>query len=110
MNTRRIVSAEWESARQDLLVKEKELTRARDRLAAERRRMPWSAVEKAYEFDGPEGKVRLLDLFDGRRQPIVYRAFLEPGVSGWLRSLRLAPSTPVSAARWWPIRWRTPPI
>ncbi len=59
---------EWEAARQKLLVKEKELTRARDALAAERRRMPWVAVEKEYEFDGPKGKASLLDLFDGRRQ------------------------------------------
>ena len=66
-----------------LLVKEKALTRARDALAAERRRMPWMAVEKAYEFDGPQGRVSLLDLFEGRRQLIVYRAFFEPGVYGW---------------------------
>src|ERR1700692_643934 len=84
MNRSRIVSAqEWEAAREQLLVKEKELTRARDALAAERRRMPWLAVEKEYEFDGPEGKASLLDLFDGRRQLIVYRAFFEPGVYGW---------------------------
>ena len=57
--------------------------RARDALAAERRRMPWMAVEKAYEFEGPTGKVSLLDLFEGRRQLIVYRAFFEPGVFGW---------------------------
>jgi predicted dithiol-disulfide oxidoreductase (DUF899 family) len=74
---------EWEAARQQLLVKEKELTRARDALAAERRRMPWLAVEKDYEFGGPEGKASLLDLFEGRRQLIVYRAFFEPGVFGW---------------------------
>src|SRR5437667_10723400 len=80
----RIVSPqEWEAARQQLLVKEKELTRARDALAAKRRRMPWLAVEKQYEFDGPKGKASLLDLFDGRRQLIVYRAFFEPGVKGW---------------------------
>src|SRR4029077_4667457 len=47
------------------------------------RRMPWQAVEHAYEFDGPDGKASLLDLFDGRRQLIVYRAFFEPGVHGW---------------------------
>ena len=58
---------EWEAARQQLLVKEKELTRARDALAAERRRMPWLAVEKEYAFEGPEGQVSLLDLFEGRR-------------------------------------------
>src|SRR3954464_5806414 len=79
-----VVSAkEWEAARQQLLVKEKELTRARDALAAERRRMPRMAVEKEYVFDGPEGKASLVDLFDGRRQLIAYRAFFEPGVAGW---------------------------
>src|SRR5437868_15366648 len=55
MDTPPIVSPqEWEAAREQLLVKEKELTRARDALAAERRRMPWLAVEKEYVFDGPE--------------------------------------------------------
>jgi predicted dithiol-disulfide oxidoreductase (DUF899 family) len=84
LSTPPIVSPqEWEVARQQLLVKEKALTRARDALAAERRRMPWLAVEKEYEFDGPRGKASLLDLFDGRRQLIVYRAFYEPGVYGW---------------------------
>src|SRR6202047_471915 len=84
INRSRIVSPqEWEAARQQLLVKEKDLTRARDALAAERRRMPWLAVEKEYAFDGPKGKASLLDLFDGRRQLIVYRAFFEPGVKGW---------------------------
>ncbi|MFJ6636821.1 DUF899 domain-containing protein [Streptomyces sp. NPDC091376] len=84
MNTPPVVSPqEWEAARLQLLVEEKKLTRARDALAAERRRMPWLAVEKAYAFDGPEGRVSLLDLFAGRRQLIVYRAFFEPGVSGW---------------------------
>jgi predicted dithiol-disulfide oxidoreductase (DUF899 family) len=84
---------EWEAARQQLLVKEKELTRARDALAAERRRMPWLAVEKEYEFDGPKGKASLLDLFEGRRQLIVYRAFFEPGVSA-------GPTMPAPAAPW----------
>src|SRR5258708_1447393 len=84
MNKPPIVSQqEWEAARQQLLVKEKALTRSRDALAAERRRMPWMTVEKNYEFDGPNGKVSLLDLFGGRRQLIVYRAFFEPGVFGW---------------------------
>jgi predicted dithiol-disulfide oxidoreductase (DUF899 family) len=84
MKTPPIVSSlEWEAARQQLLVKEKELTRARDAMAAERRRMPWLAANKNYEFDGPKGKVSLLDLFDGRPQLIVYRAFFEPGVFGW---------------------------
>ena len=74
---------EWEAARQQLLVKEKALTHARDAMAAERRRMPWLAVKKAYQFDGPQGRTGLLDLFDGRRQLILYRAFFEPGVYGW---------------------------
>jgi predicted dithiol-disulfide oxidoreductase (DUF899 family) len=83
-NTPPIVSQqEWEAAHQQLLVKEKAFTRSRDALAAERRRMPWLAVDKKYEFDGPKGKVSLLDLFEGRRQLIVYRAFFEPGVFGW---------------------------
>src|SRR5262245_38970851 len=74
---------EWEAARERLLVKEKAQTRARDALAAERRRMPWLAVEKEYSFEGPKGRASLLDLFDGRRQLLVYRAFFEPGVGGW---------------------------
>ncbi|HTS64916.1 MAG TPA: DUF899 domain-containing protein [Candidatus Acidoferrales bacterium] len=78
-----VTQEEWEAARQQLLVKEKAFTRSRDALAAERRRMPWMAVEKRYEFEGPRGKVSLLDLFEGRRQLIVYRAFFEPGVFGW---------------------------
>src|SRR5688500_12640700 len=84
MQTPPVVSPQdWEVARQELLVKEKELTRARDALAAERRRMPWMAVEKEYAFEGPDGPASLLDLFDGRRQLIVYRFFYEPGVGGW---------------------------
>jgi predicted dithiol-disulfide oxidoreductase (DUF899 family) len=82
METPPVVSPEeWEAARQELLVKEKELTRARDALAAERRRMPRVAVETEYEFEGPDGPVSLLGLFAGRRQLIVYRFFYEPGVA-----------------------------
>src|SRR5258707_8319979 len=73
----------WAAAREQLLVKEKAVMRTHDALAAERRRMPWMAVEKDYEFDGPEGRTSLLGLFEGRRQLIVYRAFFEPGVHGW---------------------------
>ena len=83
MKTHIVSAQEWEAARQQMLVKEKALTRARDALAAERRRMPWQAVEKKYAFDGPHGKASLLDLFDGRHQLIVYRAFFELGVHGW---------------------------
>jgi predicted dithiol-disulfide oxidoreductase (DUF899 family) len=82
MNTPPIVAAEeWKAAREKLLVKEKEHTRSRDALAAERRRMPWMAVEKEYGFEGPDGSASLADLFDGRRQLIVYRAFYGPEVT-----------------------------
>ena len=84
VNAPPIVSPEvWAAAREQMLVKEKAFVRARDALAAERRRMPWMAVKKAYEFEGPHGKVSLCDLFEGRRQLIIYRAFFEPGVFGW---------------------------
>ncbi|MFN8215622.1 MAG: DUF899 domain-containing protein [Solirubrobacterales bacterium] len=79
-----LVSPEqWQAAREELLAKEKELTRARDALAAERRRMPRMAVEKEYRFEGPDGAATLRDLFAGRSQLIVYRFFFEPGASGW---------------------------
>ena len=82
MNTPPIVSPqEWEEARLELLVKEKELTRARDAMAAERRRMPWMVVEKDYRFEGPNGPASFADLFDGRRQLIVYRFFYEPDIT-----------------------------
>ena len=74
---------EWDAAWRQMLVKEKTHSRARDALAAERRRMPWLAVDKHYVFEGPNGRLSLLDLFAGRRQLIVYRAFHEPGVFGW---------------------------
>ncbi|BBY42406.1 DUF899 domain-containing protein [Mycolicibacterium celeriflavum] len=81
MKTPPIVSAqEWDAALKEMLVKEKELTRARDALAAQRRRMPWTPVQKEYVFEGPDGKASLLDLFQGRRQLIVYRAFFGPKV------------------------------
>ena len=84
MQTPEIVTEqEWEEARQQLLVKEKEVTRAHDALAAQRRRMPWLEAQKAYAFDGPNGNASLADLFEGRRQLIIYRAFFEPGVAGW---------------------------
>jgi predicted dithiol-disulfide oxidoreductase (DUF899 family) len=87
MDTPSIVSPrEWAAARDKLLVKEKELTRARDALGAERRRMPWMAVEKDYRFEGPDGAATLLELFAGRRQLVVYRFFFEPGVAGWPES------------------------
>jgi predicted dithiol-disulfide oxidoreductase (DUF899 family) len=84
MKTPPIVSPqEWNDAREKLLVKEKQHTRAGDALAAERRRMPWMAVEKEYRFDGPDGPVSFADLFEGRRQLIVYRAFYGPEVTSY---------------------------
>jgi len=79
-----VVSAEeWQKAWEQMLVKEKEHTHARDALAAARRRMPWLAVEKEYIFEGPQGKLSLLDLFEGRRQLVLYRAFYDSDVYGW---------------------------
>lgn len=93
MNTPPIVSAaQWEAEHRRMMVKEKELTRSRDALAALRRRMPWQAVDRRYEFDGPDGRVNLLGLFEGRRQLIVYRAFFGPTSTA-------GPTTPAAVAR-----------
>jgi predicted dithiol-disulfide oxidoreductase (DUF899 family) len=71
---------EWQEARDALLVKEKELTHALDRLAAERRRMPMTQLTKPYRFTAPDGvEVGLTDLFEGRRQLVIYHFMLEPG-------------------------------
>lgn len=69
---------EWEAALSDLLVKEKELTRARDALNAERRKLPMVKMDKPYAFQGDEGSVSFLDLFAGRRQLIVYHFMFAP--------------------------------
>ena len=82
MKTPPIVSPdEWRAAREKLLAKEKEHTRARDAMAAARRRMPWMAVDKEYSFEGPDGRMSFEDLFEGRRQLILYRAFYGPEVT-----------------------------
>lgn len=70
--------AEWQAARDRLLVKEKELTRALDALAAERRRLPMVRIDKDHVFDGPDGKTRLVDLFQGRRQLLLYHFMFGP--------------------------------
>lgn len=70
--------AEWQAAREQLLVKEKELTKARDALNAERRRLPMVKVDKDYVFQGPDGAVSLLDLFEGRRQLLLYHFMFGP--------------------------------
>jgi len=78
-----VSAAEWQKAHERQLVKEKAATHARDALAAERRRLPRILIDKGYEFDGPAGKASLLDLFDGRRQLIVYHFMFAPDVEGW---------------------------
>ncbi len=78
-----VSQAEWQNARDALLVKEKAATHARDALAAERRRLPMVKVEKDYVFDAPKGKVSLLDLFEGRRQLMLYHFMFAPSVAGW---------------------------
>lgn len=70
---------EWLQASRDLLKKEKEATRLRDRLNAERLALPWVKVDKAYVFDTPDGRKTLADLFDGRSQLVVYHFMLGPG-------------------------------
>jgi predicted dithiol-disulfide oxidoreductase (DUF899 family) len=76
----RVVSREdWLTARKELLKKEKEFTRLRDRLSAERRELPWVRVEKDYVFDGPDGKETLSELFEGRSQLMIYHFMFAPG-------------------------------
>jgi predicted dithiol-disulfide oxidoreductase (DUF899 family) len=84
MNLPQVVSeAEWQAAREKLLAKEKEATRARDALAAERRRQPMVRIDKEYVFEGPDGEATMLDLFEGRRQLILYHFMFAPGAPGW---------------------------
>jgi predicted dithiol-disulfide oxidoreductase (DUF899 family) len=78
-----VAQAEWQNALDELLVQEKEATRARDALAAQRRRLPMVMIDKRYTFAAPTGKVGLLDLFEGRRQLIIYHFMFAPGVGGW---------------------------
>jgi predicted dithiol-disulfide oxidoreductase (DUF899 family) len=79
MNLPPIVSEkEWQAAREALLAKEKDATRARDALAAKRRRLPMVRIDKDYVFDGPDGKASLLDLFDARRQLLLYHFMFGP--------------------------------
>jgi predicted dithiol-disulfide oxidoreductase (DUF899 family) len=73
-----VSQGEWQAARDELLAKEKEATRARDALAAERRRLPRVLIDKPYVFEGPNGKASLLDLFEGRRQLLLYHFMFGP--------------------------------
>jgi predicted dithiol-disulfide oxidoreductase (DUF899 family) len=71
--------AEWLTARKKFLTKEKEFTHLREELSRQRRALPWEKVEKRYEFDSTNGKITLVDLFDGRSQLIVYHFMFAPG-------------------------------
>ena len=77
---------EWLAARKAHLAEEKALTRQRDELAQKRRELPWVKVDKNYLFDGPDGKVSLADLFDGRSQLIVYHFMFDPAWSQGCKS------------------------
>ena len=78
-NLPEVVSREqWLAARKELLVKEKELTRARDRVNADRRRLPMVRIDKPYAFEGPDGTVGLLDLFEGRPQLALHHFMFDP--------------------------------
>jgi predicted dithiol-disulfide oxidoreductase (DUF899 family) len=68
----------WQEAREALLAKEKEATRARDALAAERRKLPRVRIDAEYVFDAPDGKATLLDLFEGRKQLLLYHFMFGP--------------------------------
>ena len=70
---------EHRAARLALLAREKELNKLRDELAAQRRQLPWERLEKTYEFDGPDGRLSMLDLFGDQSQLIVYHFMLGPG-------------------------------
>lgn len=86
--------SEWLAQRTQLLGREKEVTRLRDRVAAERRRLPMVRIDKDYSFEGPTGKRRLVDLFEDRLQLIVYHFMFDPawekgcpGCTGYVDSL-----------------------
>jgi predicted dithiol-disulfide oxidoreductase (DUF899 family) len=78
-----VSEAEWRRAHDALMAQEKVATRARDALAAERRRQPMVGIEKPYVFESTKGNVSLMDLFEGRRQLIVYHFMFGPGAHGW---------------------------
>jgi predicted dithiol-disulfide oxidoreductase (DUF899 family) len=81
-----VTRAEWQKARDELLVKEKAATRARDALNADRRRLPMVEVDKDYVFEGPDGEIRLLDMFEGRLQLVIYHFMFDPEWDAGCRS------------------------
>ena len=84
---------EWVAARKQHLLREKELTRLRDELSAERQSLPWVKVEKEYVFDTAQGKRTLAELFEGRSQLVVYHFMLGPGWKDGCPSCSMAADT-----------------
>jgi predicted dithiol-disulfide oxidoreductase (DUF899 family) len=78
-----VSETEWAQALKDIRAEEKRATRAADALAAKRRRLPAVAVDKPYRFEGPHGEAGLRDLFEGRRQLLLYHFMFAPNVHGW---------------------------
>ncbi len=78
-----VSETEWERALEDIRAEEKRATRAADALAAKRRRLPAVAVDKPYRFGGPDGEAGLRDMFEGRRQLLLYHFMFAPNVDGW---------------------------
>lgn len=84
MTTPQVVSPEqWRRALDEIRAAEKQETRRRDALAARRRQLPAEAIDKPYRFAGPDGEVTLSDMFEGRRQLVLYHFMFAPGVNGW---------------------------
>lgn len=102
MKTAQIVSPrEWDAARERLLVREKELTRARDAMATQSRRMPWMRVEQDYSFDGPNGTARLLDLFEGSPPAGRLPRLLRTGSRDLRRGRRVPGGPQTRPYQWW---------
>ena len=78
-----VSETEWAQALEDIRAEEKRATRAADALAAKRRRLPAVAIDTPYRFEGPDGEVGLRDMFEGRRQLLLYHFMFAPTVHGW---------------------------
>src|SRR5262252_2616075 len=99
VNNRIVTRDEWLVARKAHLANEKELTRLRDQLSAERRELPWVKIDKRYVFDGPQGKETLADLFDGRSQLVIQHFMFGPGWKEGCVGCSFSRST-ISKAHW----------
>ncbi len=100
MAQHKVVShAEWLEARKRHLAEEKELTRARDRLSAARRELPWERVDKEYAFEGPRGRTTLAGLFEGRSQLVIYHAMFNPDTAS--DQTTWTADAPCFVCSWW---------